>query len=246
MAYDEYMDVEKTPDIYPLEFTTLITEMKPYLTPLPFNEEIKLEYMKFFILKHMFDDSEAPFILSPSGVIDSIWHEHIIRTKNYMEMCLKVFGKMYHHDPASANYKKKERYDRTLNKYKLIFKVDPPRDIWNPTEEMLMKEKEERERKKAHDIEVYEALEKYNKEKDDDDVKTIFIRTQAGNQKYFNFHLDAPVKYVKHVYEAFQGVPSDKVRFLWAGKELDDKRTLHDYGINDDSTIETLLRLVGC
>lgn len=225
---------------------SLITTMNPFVSILPFPSDIQHEYMKFLVLKCKYDDYDTPFILSPSGVIDQIWHTHILKTKNYSDMCFKAFGKFFHHDPDSIHYKKEERYERTLNAYRDVFREDPPRHIWHSTEEMLKKEKETEEKKAKHKVEVNNAVEKYYKEKNDKDVKNIFIKSLSGKNTIFNFHLDANIGYIKKVYEAIEGIPACQLRLLWAGKELDEELTLNDYEIKNEATLHILMRLIGC
>lgn len=41
-------------------------------------------------------------IAMPSQVVDDLWHEFILYTKNYQAFCQKAFGRYLHHTPASA------------------------------------------------------------------------------------------------------------------------------------------------
>lgn len=40
----------------------------------------------------------------PSVIADSLWHEMILDTKNYMDMCSKYFGGYIHHHPHAVSF----------------------------------------------------------------------------------------------------------------------------------------------
>jgi len=43
-----------------------------------------------------------------------------------------------------------------------------------------------------------------------------------------------------------EGTPVDEQRLLFGQKQLEDDRTLEDYGIQNESTVFVVLRLKGC
>lgn len=54
---------------------------------------------QFFIAYLM---SGKKYVSMPSQIVDDLWHEFILYTKDYKEFCNKAFGEFLHHTPATA------------------------------------------------------------------------------------------------------------------------------------------------
>jgi DUF1009 family protein len=53
------------------------------------------------------------------------------------------------------------------------------------------------------------------------------------------------VKQVKLKFLDKEGIPVEQQHYIWAGRELEDEKTLHECKIQKDSTIHVALRLRG-
>ncbi|MES2164053.1 MAG: hypothetical protein V4476_23095 [Pseudomonadota bacterium] len=54
--------------------------------------------LRQFFLAHL--KSGRKFVSMPSQVVDDLWHEFILHTKNYQQFCRHGFGRFLHHTPA--------------------------------------------------------------------------------------------------------------------------------------------------
>jgi hypothetical protein len=88
------------------------------------------EYKKFIFLAMV-----SEHIVSPSTVVDRVWHHHLLFTHSYWnDFCGKILHKSLHHSPGSGSKedmdKNKRLYKLTLATYRHYF-GDPPDDIWD-------------------------------------------------------------------------------------------------------------------
>jgi hypothetical protein len=56
--------------------------------------------LRQFFLTHL--KSGRQHVAMPSQVVDDLWHEFILHTKNYDAFCSRAFGRFMHHTPAAV------------------------------------------------------------------------------------------------------------------------------------------------
>ena len=92
-----------------------------------FTQRAIMEYRKF-----MFLAANADLMVSPSPVVDEVWHEHLTFTQSYHDFC-SLLGKQIQHIPSTRDRHDFEKFrlakERTGKLYAQAF-GEAPKDIW--------------------------------------------------------------------------------------------------------------------
>ena len=182
-------------------------------------------------MKFVMEDTETPAILSPSTIIDQVWHTHLMRPTIYNNFCHSCFGTMIDHDIAgskSSEPEKQKRRRRTINMYKLIFKANPNPIIWKNHEASSHFEQ---------NIELY-------------------VQRLSGKTLCLHVDIDNTINDLKTMIYKKEGIPLDQQRIIWDGIHLSsqscgggdsqDQKTFRQWNIPNQSTLQLVLRLAGC
>lgn len=89
-----------------------------------FTADAILEYKKFMYLA-----ATAGGMVSPSPIVDIVWHQHLIFTQSYDDFC-QILGKKIAHVPSTHDPKQaavfKQAEQRTAERYENTFGPQPP------------------------------------------------------------------------------------------------------------------------
>lgn len=102
-----------------IKATPLLTDKIVLNTPcdhLDMAEQGLLEVIRFMYLC-----AHTQSVLTPSALVDAVWHEFILFTRSYENFCTEYLGQFVHHQPSKNQGKELFQYQQTLAQYQQYF-----------------------------------------------------------------------------------------------------------------------------
>lgn len=115
-------------DNIPSEYGFTVRLEKENFWTKSFAEQAILEYKKFMYLA-----ASSENMVSPSEIVDIVWHQHLIFTQSYNEFCT-LLGKQIQHIPSTHNREDFEKFKRAKERTGKLYESafgSQPENIWN-------------------------------------------------------------------------------------------------------------------
>jgi ubiquitin-like protein Nedd8 len=191
---------------------------------------LMMEYRRFISAKVHTQDFDAT-MLSPCPLVDIVWHQHILMTRDYISFCKSICKELIHHDPYGEFQKssKTKRYRKTIdyflnNNYHTGGRYDKlPKDLWFSEESRV-------------------HFESSNCKKQ----FQLFVQAINGNTKTLNVCPDVKIWQLKLMLQYKTGTSMNDIRLIYSGKDLYDDETVSSYNIAPESTMHMVLKIRGC
>ena len=179
------------------------------------------ECQHFFHVKARVNDWDGAK-LSPSFMIDQVWHVWILHTKLYMEYCDATFGHIMHHDASKAfctTDAKAARYAETRRQYAVFLHSEPKGPYWPEAYE---------QEAPMHETSVNTAI-------------ILYFKDLTGDVNAVAALPDDPLSDA-----VVKACGSSDWRIIFAGKQLNIEQTPSELGLRTESTLHIVMRLNGC
>ena len=185
--------------------------------------------------------------------MDELWHAIILDTQLYIEV-QDALGYTLHHRPSGASEEESELREKRLTVMKSIYRTY---FLTDPLESAPPR----RPRRLQHLMKsIYRAcfltdhlgsarptqpgrLQLFSNLRN---PIAISVKTTTGMETTMTVGKRTTIDGVKSAIQDSMGIPPDQQRLIYAGKLLENGRTLEHYGIDNDAVLYLLLTLRGC
>ena len=239
-----------TPKLLKLPISLQSQCSRKYGWEITFAKKALKGYQHFMRLKKLHEDWNATQ-LSPSLVVDQVWHMHMMDPRHYVKACQEYCdGEIIGHNPdGGMDYqaRKQRRKNTKFGLISMLGKRTLDADIWGSLDEGNVQEsknpmaepKDAEEGESDDDSQVGD----YHS----DNFVTICIREMTGKKTDFRVPRNMPLektlfkKFVKYI-----GTGFDDFRYIYAQKQMVGHETPNSLSMQEGSTVHAIARMRGC
>lgn len=184
-------------------------------------------------------------MLSPSSLVDKVWHETLLDNRFYNMLCQDLFPNatymedfIINHDPDGGDnlIERNKRYENTLILMEKYFHEKLDSNVWEPAQSVPVSAKRSRD-DKDDDKTTDEEL---------DEVITIRIRDQTGDEMFFKLRKSTILEIVKSAYALRRGLSLDAFRFYFDGRLIGPSCTPRSLEMENNDKVDVILTVSGC
>lgn len=235
-------DLEKFPDV--------VDDIKSRLQDLyrwsaTHAELITLDFLRCLVLKARPED---PSSFSMPRLLDYAWHEAILNTESYIDMCQSLFGKIVHHTTTTTKDPKEEkvaRIKKMLEYFKLYWGEDPYQcpTIWKLDEEGG---DESKSNSLSEDSLLPNAKRRRKEQPDKENITIRFIDSEGVIEIIFRISLDTDLQIAKKAFCCKTGGSLGNHRLLFDGLRVEPGDTPRSLEMKDGDIVSAIFFQSGC
>eukprot|EP00751_Fragilariopsis_kerguelensis_P029721 CAMPEP_0170906834 /NCGR_PEP_ID=MMETSP0735-20130129/926_1 /TAXON_ID=186038 /ORGANISM="Fragilariopsis kerguelensis, Strain L26-C5" /LENGTH=293 /DNA_ID=CAMNT_0011302803 /DNA_START=104 /DNA_END=982 /DNA_ORIENTATION=+ len=179
-------------------------------------------YRQFLMLKKHFQDWDAT-ILSPSGPVDQMWHQHLLDVTHYCHDTKLLCGHVVGHNPDGAldHTMKTRRTKTTRDALAELFGSDYVKEMWFTQAELSAQEE--------------------STAVSGDDLVNIRLRDQTGEVTFYRTKRSFKLEKIFNSVSKKMGLCVDSLSFLFDGERINGQLSAADYNIDDQDQIDFML-----
>lgn len=160
-----------------------------------------------------------PTALSMPPLLDQFWHELILETELYAQICASIGSGCFIHHTKSTAADPVDIKNKRVNAMEMAIRLAVSQ--WSMSPVLWKRE-------------------------DAPDKFSIYVKGIDGSTVTLQVSGSMLISALKDAIALAAKVPQDEQRLIYAGNQMEDGRTLQSYGIGRDATIHLVKQLRGC